>query len=62
MTVFFVVPAKKSLTEGPTVLEAAETVRELRPILQGAELTFGVGMVVGNVRTAVRLGDAQIGQ
>jgi hypothetical protein len=36
---FFVVPAKKSLTEGTAVLDAAETVRELQPILHGAELT-----------------------
>jgi hypothetical protein len=34
----FVVPVKKSLRKGTAVLNAPETVRELRPILQGAKL------------------------
>ena len=58
VAVFFVVPAEKFLTESPAVLDAAEAVRELRAILQRAEWTFRVRVVVGDVRTAVRLGDA----
>ena len=38
----FVVPAEKSLRKGTAVLNAPETVRELRPILQGAELTLSL--------------------
>ena len=59
---FLVVPAKKSLTESTTVLNAPEAVRELRPILQGAELAFRIRIVVRDVRPAMRLGDPQIGQ
>ena len=44
MAMFSVIPAKKSLTESTAILNAPETVRELRPILQGAELAFRVGL------------------
>ncbi len=40
VAMFLVVPTKKSLTESTAVLNAPKTVRELRPILQGAELAF----------------------
>ncbi len=40
MAMLFVVPTKKSLTESTAVLQASETVRELRPILQRAELAL----------------------
>jgi hypothetical protein len=39
---------------------AAEASRELRPILQRAELAFRVGIVIGDVRTAVRSGYTQV--
>jgi len=54
------VPPKKPLRKDTTALYAPETVRELRPILQGAELTLRIRIVVRDVRTAVRLGDAQL--
>src|SRR4029077_10142525 len=46
VAMFLVVPTKKSLTESSAILNAPETVRELRPILQGAELAFRVRVVV----------------
>ena len=62
MAMFFVVPTKEPLREGPAVLDAPEAIRELRSILHGAELTFRIRIVVRDVRPAMRLGDAQIGQ
>ena len=56
MAVFPVVPAKKSLAESPTVLNAAEAIRELRTVLQRAELAFRVGVVIRDVWAAVGLG------
>jgi len=57
-----VIPTKKSLAECTAVLQASETVRELRPILQRAELALGVRVVVRDVRPTMRLGHPQIGQ
>jgi hypothetical protein len=52
MAMFSVIPTKKSLTESSAILNAPETVRELRPILQSAELAFRVRVVVRDVRPA----------
>src|SRR6202008_288606 len=60
VAMFLVVPTKKSLTETMAILNAPETVRELRPILQGAELAFRVRIVVRNVRPTMRFGHSQI--
>ena len=60
--VFLVVPSEKGLAESPGILNAAETFREIRPILEGLELRFRKGVVVAGVGSAVRFGDAQIGQ
>ena len=57
----FVIPLEKLLTEGAAVLDAAEAIRELRAVFHGAEVAFRIGVVVGNIRSAVRLGDAQVG-
>src|SRR5271169_7151245 len=54
VAMFLVVPAKKSLTESSAILNAPETVRELRPILQGAELAFRVRIIVRDVRPTMR--------
>ena len=62
VAMFLVVPRKKSLTESTAILNAPETVRELRPILQGAELAFRVRIVVRDVRPAMRFRDTQIGE
>jgi hypothetical protein len=40
MTMFLVVPVEELLAEGAAVLDAAETIRKIRAILQGAKLAF----------------------
>src|SRR6266404_2637034 len=62
VAVFFVVPTKKSLAERAAVLNTPEAVRELRPILHGAELTFRIRVVIRDVRTTMGFGDSQVGQ
>jgi hypothetical protein len=62
VAVFPVVPAKESLTEGTTVLNATEAIRELRTVLQRAELAFRVEVVIRNVWAAVSLGYPQVRQ
>ena len=47
-----VVLGKESLAEGVAVLKAAETIRELGAILQGAEVAFRIRIVVGGVGPA----------
>ena len=59
---FFVVPTKKSLRESATVLNAAEAVGKLGTIFHGAELTLRIGIVIGDMRTAMGLGDSQVRQ
>lgn len=56
-----VVPGEELLAEGAAVLNAAEAIRKAGPVLQGAKLAFRVRVVVRNVGSAVRLGDAQVG-
>src|SRR5258708_5937729 len=62
VTVFFVIPTKKTLTERTTVLDAPKTVRELRPILHRSELALGEGIVVRDVRPPMRFGNTEIGE
>src|SRR6266851_2202273 len=62
VTVLFVVPPKKTLTESTTVLDTPKAVRELRPIFQGSKLALGKGIVVRHVRPAMRFRDTQIGE
>src|SRR5664280_1289665 len=61
MAVLFVVPLEELLAEGAAVLNAAEAIWKLRAVLHGSELAFRIGVVVGNIGSAVALGDAQIG-
>ena len=58
--VIFVVPVETLLAERAAVLDAAESIRNFRPLLHGSELAFRNGIVIGNVRSAVTLGNAQI--
>ena len=60
MTVLVVVPREKTLTESTTVLDTPKAVRELRPIFQGSKLALGKGIVVRDVRPAVRFRDTQV--
>jgi hypothetical protein len=58
---FVVVPGEELLTESTGIWEAAETIGKIRAVLEGAELTLRVWIVIGNVGPAVSLGDAQVG-
>ncbi len=56
------VPAEEPVAEDAGVLDAAEPVGEVRPVLQGLELRLGVGVVIRAVRPAVGLGDSEVGE
>src|SRR5207302_9343059 len=62
VTVLFVVPPKKTLTESTTVLEETKALQELRPIFHGSELALGVRIVIRDVRPTMRFCDPQIGE
>ena len=57
-----VVPGEEDLAEAAGILDGTETIWELRTILQGFELTLRERVVIGDVRVAVGLGDAQVGE
>ena len=44
------------------ILDRAEARGEVGAVLEGLELRLGEGVVVGDVRPRVGLGDAQIGE
>ena len=62
MPVLFVVPGEEHLTETASVFDSPEAIWKLRPVLQGLELGFGVGVVVTGVGLAVSLGDPQVSE
>ena len=62
VAVLAVIPGEKLLAEGARVLDGSEALGKSRPVLEGLELALGVGIVVGDVRSAVGLGHAQVGQ
>ena len=55
VAVLLVVPREELLAESAAVLDTAEAVGEIGAILQGSELAFRIGIVVGDVRPAMRL-------
>ena len=59
MVVFVVVPAEEVPAESRGVLDAAEALREVGPVLEGLEARLGERVVVGDVRSRMRLGDAE---
>ena len=62
MTMLLVVPREELLTEGATVLNRAEALGKLGAVLHSAKLAFRIRVVIGDVRTAMGLGDTQVGQ
>jgi hypothetical protein len=60
MMVLLVVPAKELNAEGTCLLDASKASRKRGAILQRLERTLGKRVVIGDMGTAVRLGDAQI--
>ena len=51
MTMLGVVPGKECLAVSPGILDAAEAIREVRAIFERLEVRFGVGIIIGNIRT-----------
>jgi hypothetical protein len=58
--VLLVVPGEEELRKRAAVLDGTKAVREIGPVLHGAELTFRVRIVVGDMGAAVSLGDTLI--
>jgi len=50
-----VLPVDKITAEAQTIFDAGEAVGELRPVLERRELALGERVIVGDVRSAVRL-------
>jgi len=59
--VFGVVPGTEDAAVGSGILDRTEARRECRAVLQGFELRLRERVVVGDVRTGMSLGDAQVG-
>src|SRR5947209_20517938 len=57
-----VVPGEEVAAEAAHVLERAEALRKVGPVLHGFELRLRERVVVGDVGTRVGLGDAEIGE
>jgi hypothetical protein len=62
VVVVLIVPGEEVAAELPGVFDAAEALWEPGLILQGLEVAFRERIVVGGVGSAVRLGDAEIGE
>ena len=62
MVMFVVVPGEECSRPRPRCVNGGETVRIIGTIFHGLELRLAEGIVVGGMRAAVALGDAQIEQ
>src|SRR5450755_4315832 len=60
MTMLSVVPTEELLAMRACIFDRPETRREVRSVLQGLKLRFGIRVVIRDVRTAVSFGDVQI--
>jgi len=60
VTMHGVVPAEEHLAVRASIFDRAEACREVRPILQGFELRFGVRIVIRDMGPAVRFADIQV--
>ena len=58
VTMVLVVPAKKVLAERTAVFDRSEAVGKFRAVLEGFELGFRVGVVVGDMRARMRFDHA----
>jgi hypothetical protein len=62
MAVFVVVVAEENRAEAAGILDRAEVTGERRTVFQGFELGLAVGIVVGHVRSGMRLVDPEHSQ
>jgi hypothetical protein len=57
-----VVPVHEAGHEGARGVDRGEERGKLRTVLERLEVGFGEGVVVGNVRSRMRLGNTEIGE
>jgi hypothetical protein len=62
MVMLLIVPIEEAAAERLGILDAAEAPWKLRLVFHGFEVAFRERIVVGGVRSAVRFGDAEIGE
>lgn len=62
MAMLGVVPAKEVSIEGPGLFDRGESVGEDGPVLEGLELRLRIGIIVGDMRARMRLGDTEARQ
>ena len=62
MVVFMVVPVEQLPGASPAVLDRTKPFWKLRPVLDCLELGFRERVVIGNMRSGVRLGNSKVGQ
>ena len=60
VAVLVVIPGKELLGETSGILKGAKAFRETGPVLQSPEVAFRIGVVIGDMRSAVSFGDAEI--
>ena len=60
MVVLGVIPAEEALAKSPGIFQAAEPLRKVRPVFQGFELSFRIGVVIAGMGPAVGLGHPQV--
>ena len=60
MAVLVVVPGEELLRKNPRILQTPKTFREAGPVFQGPEVALRIRIVIGDMRTAVGFGDAQV--
>ena len=58
---FVVVPVEEGFAVGAGVFDGAEPVGELGAVFESLELGLGVGVVVGDMRPRMGLGDTEFG-
>jgi hypothetical protein len=61
MAVLLVIPGEELLGERTSILQRPKTFRETGPLFQSPEVAFRIWVVVGDMRAAVGLGDAEVG-
>lgn len=62
VAMFGVVPVKKRATKITAIFHGTKTLREIRPVFHGLEMTFRKGITVRDIGADMGLGNPQISQ
>ena len=62
MVMVLVVPIEETAAEAPGILDATEAFRKSRLVFQRLEMALGERVIVGDVRTIMRTGDAEVAE